>query len=70
MGSAVLLPTRHGTDEGRKKARSHDPNPLVGHHVLCATRSALEFLGFIAMRLSPLDPKERYGQSGTSIRGG
>jgi hypothetical protein len=28
------------------------------------------FLRLIAMQLSPLDPKERYGLGGTIIRGG
>jgi hypothetical protein len=33
MESAPFHPTRHGTGEGRKReARSHNPNPLVGHH--------------------------------------
>ena len=30
----------------------------------------MQFLGFVVVRLSLLDPKERYGLGGTSIRDG
>jgi hypothetical protein len=53
----------------RKESWFQVPNPLVGHHDLCATRTydTLQFPWFIAMRLSPLDSKVRHGRSGTNI---
>jgi hypothetical protein len=33
MESTPFHPTRHGMSEGwKREARSHNPNPLVGHH--------------------------------------
>jgi hypothetical protein len=63
MESTLLRPIRHGTDEGWKKR-------VIVPRSKPTRRASRLSLRPIAMRLSILEPKERDGQGGTSIRGG
>ena len=62
-----LLPIPHpmakaGASEGvtHKKKYKH-PNPLVGYHDLGAPNGTKTFLGVLAVRLSPREPKDCSG---------